>query len=110
MAKFLADCRDLEFEFGKNCGCVLVKANLATGLKTDMNILQKSIALTGCVYVKLFADKIDDKSDLMTNPCDISCVEVSRKYCSCGRIELTTDKECAHCIMESEMNSKAIEK
>lgn len=88
MVKFLADCRDLEFEFGKNCGWVLVKANLATGLKTDINILQKSIALTGCVYVKLFADKLDDENDLMTNPCDISCGEVSRKYCSCGRIEL----------------------
>lgn len=69
MAKFLADCRDLEFEFGKNCGgFYLVEANLATGLKTDINILQKSIALTGCVYVKLFADKLDDESDLMANP------------------------------------------
>lgn len=64
MTKFSADCTDLEFEFGKNCGGVLVKANLATGLKTDMNILQKSIALTGCVYVKLFADNLDDESDL----------------------------------------------
>ena len=51
VAKFSADCRDLEFEFVKNAGGVLVKPNLATGIKTDANILLRSIASTGCVYV-----------------------------------------------------------
>ena len=62
-AQFPADCRDLEFEFVKNVGGILVKPNLATSVKTDTNILLRSIALTGCVHVRLFADDLDDESD-----------------------------------------------
>ena len=47
------------------------------GVKTDANILLRSIASTGCVYVRLFADDLDDQSDLLTNPFDISSGEVS---------------------------------
>ena len=52
-AQFPADCWDLEFEFVKNVGGVLVKPNLATRLKADANTLPRSIASTGCVYVRL---------------------------------------------------------
>ena len=64
-AKFLADCRDLEFEFVKNTGCVLVNLNLATSVKTDANILPRSIASTVCVYVRLFQDDLDGESNLI---------------------------------------------
>ena len=51
VAKLSADCRDLDFEFVQNAGGVLVKPSLATGIKTDANILLRSIASTGCVCV-----------------------------------------------------------
>ena len=59
-AQFPADCRDSEFEFVKNVGGVLAKLNLATSVITDTNILLRSIASTGCVHLRLFADDLDD--------------------------------------------------
>ena len=47
MAKFSADCSDLEFQFVKIAGGVVIKSNLATGIKTGANILLRSIASTG---------------------------------------------------------------
>ena len=105
-AQFPADCKELDFEFVKNVGGVLIKPNLATGVKIDANILLRSIASTGCVYVRLFADDLDDESDLMTNPFDISSGEVSGTALRSldtanmeestertGRIDLTSDEE-----------------
>ena len=65
MAKFSADCSDLEFQFVKIAGGVVIKSNLATGIKTGANILLRSIASTGCVYVRLFLDDLGGKSDLI---------------------------------------------
>ena len=78
---------------------ILIKPNLA-------NILLRSIASIGCVYVRLFADDLDDESDLMTNPFDTSSGEVSGTALRSldtanmeestehtGRIDLTSEEE-----------------
>lgn len=54
------DCKDIDFEFVKNCCGTLIKPRLANGVKIDGSILLKSIASTTTVYVRLFADDFDD--------------------------------------------------
>lgn len=75
--EFPEDSKDLNFEFAKNVGGVLIKPNLATGVKVDTNILLRSITSAGYVYVRLFAGDLDDESDLVTNPFGTSICEVS---------------------------------
>ena len=57
------DCKDIDFEFVKNCYGTLIKPRLANGVKIDGSILLKSIASTTTVYVRLFADDLDDLDD-----------------------------------------------
>ena len=59
-AQFPDDCKDIDFEFVKNCYGTLIKPRLANGVKIDGSILLKSIASTTTVYVRLFADDFDD--------------------------------------------------
>ena len=40
-----------------------MKPTLASGVKIDANILLKSIASSGAVYLQLFADDLDDPDD-----------------------------------------------
>jgi hypothetical protein len=80
-AQFPDECANLDFEFVKNIGGVLVKPNLATGVKIDANILLRSIASTNCVYVRLLESDHDDDSEddnmLMRSPFESSANEVS---------------------------------
>ena len=72
-AQFPEDCRNIDYEFVRNVCGTLVKPNLAAGVKIDAKVLLKSIASTGVVYVRLFADDLDDIDDsiLSTSPFDI---------------------------------------
>ena len=71
--QFPEDCRNIDFEFVKNVGGMLVVPTLPSGVKIDCNILIKSIASAGAVYVCLFADDLDDIEDtvLDTSPFEI---------------------------------------
>ena len=70
-AQFPEDCRNMDYEFVRNVYGTLVNPTLASGVKIDANILLKSIASSGAVYVRLFADDLDDPDDdweLSTSP------------------------------------------
>lgn len=71
--QFPEDCRNIDFEFVKNVGGMLVTPTLPSGVKIDRNILIKFIASAGAVYVRLFADDLDDIEDtvLDTSPFQI---------------------------------------
>ena len=72
--QFPEDCRKMDYEFVRNVYGTLVKPTLASGVKIDANILLKSIASSGAVYVRLFADDLDDPDDdweLSTSPFDM---------------------------------------
>ena len=62
-AQFPEDCKNLDFQFVKNCYGTLIIPKLATGVRVDGNILLKSIAPSGAVYVRLFSDDNDDDAD-----------------------------------------------
>ena len=67
-AQFPEDCRNMDYEFVRNVYGTLLKPTLASGVKIDANILLKSIASSGAVYVRLFAD---DNWELSTSPFDM---------------------------------------
>ena len=74
IAQFPEDCRNMDYEFVRNVYGTLVKPSLASGVKIDANILLKSIASSGAVYVRLFADDLDDPDydwELSTSPFDM---------------------------------------
>ena len=52
------------FEIMKNCSGTLVTPNVPSGRKIDSKLLLKSIAPTGCIYIRLLAE-LDDESDEM---------------------------------------------
>ena len=62
-AQFPEDCKCLDFEFVKNCCGTLVTPRLASGVKIDANILLRSIASTGAVYVRLYVEDFDENDD-----------------------------------------------
>ena len=62
-AQFPEECKDIEFEFVKNISGVLVKLTLASGVRINGNILLKSIASTGAVYVRLLVEDDPDEVD-----------------------------------------------
>ena len=62
-AQFPEKCKGIEFEFVKNVAGVLVKPKLASGVKINGNILLKSIASTGAVYVRLLVEDDPDEVD-----------------------------------------------
>lgn len=62
-AQFPVECKDTEFEFVKNVSGVLVKPKLASGVRINGNILLKSIATTGAVYVHLLVEDDPDEVD-----------------------------------------------
>ena len=73
-AQFPDDCRKMDYDFVRNVYGTLVKPTLASGVKIDANILLKSIASSGAVYVRIFADDLDDPDDdweLSTSPFDM---------------------------------------
>ena len=62
-AQFPEECKNIEFEFVKNVSGVLVKPKLASGVRINGNILLKSIASTGAVYVRLLVEDDPDEED-----------------------------------------------
>ena len=73
-AQFPEDCRIMDYEFVKNVHETLVKPTLASGVKIDANILLKSTASSSAVYVRLFADDLDDPDndwELRKSPFDM---------------------------------------
>lgn len=57
------ECKGIEFEFVKNVSGVLVKPTLASGVRINGNILLKSIAYTGAVYVGLLVEDDPEEVD-----------------------------------------------
>lgn len=53
------------FEIVKNCSGTLVPPNIPSGRRIDSKLLLKSIAPSGCVYIRLLAELPDDVSDDM---------------------------------------------
>ena len=53
------------FEIVKNCSGTLVPPNIPSGRRIDSKLLLKSIASSGCVYIRLLAELPDDESDDM---------------------------------------------
>lgn len=53
------------FEIVKNCSGTLVPPNIPSGRRIDSKLLLKSIAPSGCVYIRLLAELPDDESDDM---------------------------------------------
>ena len=62
-AQFPEECKGIEFEFVKNVSGVLVKPTLASGVRIDGNILLRSIASSGVVYVRLLVEDNSDEED-----------------------------------------------
>ena len=62
-ALFPEECKGTEFEFVKNVSGVLVKPTLASGVRINANVLLKSIAPTGAVYVHLLVEDDPDEVD-----------------------------------------------
>ena len=60
-AQFPEECKCTEFEFVKNVSGVLVKPIFASGVRVNGNILLKSIASTGVVYVRLLVEDDPDE-------------------------------------------------
>ena len=60
-AQFPEECKCTEFELVKNVSGVLVKPIFASGLRVNGNILLKSIASTGVVYVRLLVEDDPDE-------------------------------------------------
>ena len=60
----------LGFEFVKNCAGSLVKSNIPQNKKVDAKLLTKSIAPSGCIYLRLLNDLPDGDSedDCLDNP------------------------------------------
>ena len=77
--QFPEECKNIDFKFVKNVGGTLVKPTLASGVKIDATVLLKSIASTSTVYVRLFADDLDDIDDtvLDISPFDLTPDRVS---------------------------------
>ena len=60
-AQFPEECKCTEFEFVKNVSGVLVKSIFASGVRVNGNILLKSTASTGVVYVRLLVEDDPDE-------------------------------------------------
>ena len=59
------DCKGIEFEFAKNVSGALMRPTLASGVRVNGNILPKSIASTGAVYVRLLVeDDLEEDSGI----------------------------------------------
>ena len=63
------------FEIVKNCSGTLVPPNLPSGRRTDSKLLVKSIALTGCIYIRLVAELPDEGTDDMLSYSVFDCPE-----------------------------------
>jgi len=64
-AQLPEDCKGIEFEFVKNVSGVLMRPTLASGVRVNGNILLKSIASTGAVYVRLLVeDDLEEDSGI----------------------------------------------
>ena len=55
-AQLPEDCKGIEFEFVKNVSGALMRPTLASRVRVNGNILLKSIASTGAVYVRLLVE------------------------------------------------------
>ena len=53
------------FEIVKNCSGTLVPPNIPSGPRIDSKLLVKSIAPTGCIYIRLLAELPDEGADDM---------------------------------------------
>ena len=53
------------FEIVKNCSGTLVPPNIPSGRRIDSKLLVKSIAPTGCIYIRLLAELPDEGADDM---------------------------------------------
>ena len=53
------------FEIVKNCTGTLVSPNIPSGRRIDSKLLLKSIAPTGCIYIRLLAELPDEGTDDM---------------------------------------------
>ena len=52
------------FEIKKNCSGTLVAPNIPSGRRIDAKLLLKSIAPTGCIYIRLLAELPDESDDV----------------------------------------------
>ena len=53
------------FEIVKNCSGTLVPPNIPSGRRIDATLLLKSIAPTGCIYIRLLAELPEEGNDDM---------------------------------------------
>ena len=51
------------FEIVKNCSGTLVSPNIPSGHRIDSKLWLKSIALTGCIYIRLLPELPDEGTD-----------------------------------------------
>ena len=53
------------FEIMKNCSGTLVAPNIPSGRRIDSKLLLKSIAPSGCIYIRLLAELPDESDDML---------------------------------------------
>ena len=96
-AKFPEECKGIEFEFVKNVSGVLVKPALASGVRINGNILLKSIASTGAVYVRLLVEDDPDEVDSgLQRSLDDFMSEVNQ-YRHAGSITIEDEVQSVNC-------------
>lgn len=62
------------FEIVKNCSGTLVPPKIPSCRRIDSKLLQKSLAPTGCIYIRLLAELPDEGTDDMLSYSVIFCV------------------------------------
>ena len=53
------------FKIMKNCSGMLVAPNIPSGRRIDSKLLLKSIAPSGCIYIRLLAELLDESDDML---------------------------------------------
>ena len=88
-AQFPEECKGVKFEFVKIVSGMLVKLTLASGVKINGNILLKSIASTGAVYVCLLVEDDPDEDSGVQRTMDEFMSEVNQN----NHVEAITVKD-----------------
>lgn len=77
------EMEEFGFEIVKNCSGTLVSPNIPSGRRIDSKLLLKSIAPTGCIYIRLSAELPDEETDRMLS---YSAFDLSENQSTTGAI------------------------
>lgn len=97
-AQLPEDCKGIEFEFVKNVSGALMRPTLASGVRVNGNILLKSIASTGAVYVRLLVEDDLEEDSVIQRSLDEFLSDANQET----HVEITTVQNEVQSVLRQE--------